>query len=140
MLTSPLRPDGDINRHINSHGDGVKVIALWVDDASKSYQETTKRGAESYFEPKTIEDENGSVVLSGIHTYGETVHVFVERSNYNGPFMPGFKTWDPHFKADPLDDFIVLIAAIACAPAPTAASAGTSIRSILGVIFAMTGR
>ena len=100
VLTSPLRPDGEINRHINSHGDGVKVIALWVDDAAKSYQETTKRGAESYFEPRTIEDENGSVILSGIHTYGETVHVFVERSKYNGPFMPGFKVWDPHFKAE----------------------------------------
>ncbi len=102
VLTSPLKPGGEINKHINSHGDGVKAIALWVDDATKSYRETTKRGAESYFEPKSLKDENGEVVLSGIHTYGETVHVFVERSNYNGPFMPGYRAWNPHFKAEPV--------------------------------------
>ncbi|MCF8713853.1 4-hydroxyphenylpyruvate dioxygenase [Joostella atrarenae] len=98
VLTSPLQEGGAINRHIEKHGDGVKVVALWVDDAKKSYEETTKRGAESYMEPKTIEDENGKVVLSGIHTYGETVHVFVERSAYNGAFMPGFKEWNPEYK------------------------------------------
>ncbi len=90
VLTSPLQPDGDINRHINAHGDGVKVVALWVDDATKSYEETIKRGAESYMEPITKEDGNGTVVLSGIHTYGETVHLFVERKNYNGVFLPGY--------------------------------------------------
>lgn len=99
MLTSPLQQDGDINRHINLHGDGVKVVALWVDDATKSWEETTKRGAQSYLQPKTIEDTNGKIVLSGIHTYGETVHVFVERKNYTGVFMPGFKKWEPEFKA-----------------------------------------
>lgn len=99
VLTSPLHKDGDINAHINKHGDGVKVVALWVDDATKSWKETTSRGAESYMEPYTIEDENGKVVLSGIHTYGETVHIFVERSAYKGAFMPGFKPWNPHFKA-----------------------------------------
>ncbi|MFZ4784461.1 MAG: 4-hydroxyphenylpyruvate dioxygenase [Flavobacteriales bacterium] len=99
VLTSPLHKDGDINAHINKHGDGVKVVALWVDDATKSWKETTSRGAESYMEPYTIEDENGKVVLSGIHTYGETVHVFVERSAYKGAFMPGYKPWNPHFKA-----------------------------------------
>ena len=99
VLTSPLQKGGDINRHINEHGDGVKVVALWVDDATKSYEETVKRGAESYMEPKKIEDENGEVVLSGIHTYGETVHIFVERKNYTGPFMPGFKKWVPEYKA-----------------------------------------
>ena len=93
VLTSPLDQDGPINEHINKHGDGVKVVALWVDDATKSYQETTSRGAESYMEPKTIEDEHGKVVLSGIHTYGETVHVFVERGDYKGVFMPGYKEW-----------------------------------------------
>src|SRR5690606_41985452 len=82
VLTSQLKEGGPINRHIDKHGDGVKVVALWVDDAKKSYRETIKRGARSYMEPKTLEDENGSVVLSGIHTYGETVHVFVERKNY----------------------------------------------------------
>jgi len=102
VLTSPLKPGGEINRHIDQHGDGVKTIALWVDDAAKSYEETVKRGAQSYFEPRTLKDENGEVVLSGIHTYGETVHVFVERANYTGPFMPGYRAWDPYYKAQPL--------------------------------------
>lgn len=98
VLTSPLNSGGDINRHIDAHGDGVKTVALWVDDATKNYKETTSRGAESYFEPKKEEDENGEVVFSGIHTYGETVHVFVERSNYKGIFLPGYKAWNPHYK------------------------------------------
>lgn len=102
VLTSPLKPGGEINRHIETHGDGVKVIALWVDDAAKSYEETTRRGAESYFKPKTLKDENGQVVLSGIHTYGETVHVFVERSDYKGVFMPGFRPWNPFYRPAPL--------------------------------------
>lgn len=101
VLTSPLQPGGDINAHINKHGDGVKVVALWVDDARKSYEETTSRGAESYVEPYTIEDTNGSVVISGIHTYGETVHLFVERKNYTGPFLPGYREYKPNFKAAP---------------------------------------
>ena len=91
VLTSPLAPGGEINRHIDKHGDGVKVIALWVDDARKSYEETTKRGAKSYLEPFEKEDENGKVVMSGIHTYGETVHIFVERKEYKGPFLPGYR-------------------------------------------------
>jgi len=98
VLTSPLQPGGPINEHINKHGDGVKVIALWVDDAAKSWLETTTRGAESCLEPKILEDANGKVVLSGICTYGETQHIFVERSAYNGPFLPGFKAWKPAFQ------------------------------------------
>ncbi|MEJ1221284.1 4-hydroxyphenylpyruvate dioxygenase [Sediminicola sp. 1XM1-17] len=98
VLTSPLKSGGDINRHIDAHGDGVKAIALWVDDAAKSYQETTKRGAESYMQPKTMEDDKGKVVVSGIHTYGETVHLFVERSDYKGVFMPGFRAWNPVYQ------------------------------------------
>ena len=98
VLTSPLGPGGPINKHINDHGDGVKVVALWVDDAKKSFEETVKRGAEPYMEPTTREDANGKVVLSGIHTYGETVHVFVERSAYDGPFLPGYKAWDKPVK------------------------------------------
>ncbi|UOQ52430.1 4-hydroxyphenylpyruvate dioxygenase [Hymenobacter cellulosivorans] len=90
VLTTSLLPDSDITRHVAQHGDGVKVMALWVDDARKSWEETTKRGARSAFEPLTIEDEFGSVTLSGIYTYGETVHTFVERTNYTGAFMPGF--------------------------------------------------
>lgn len=98
VLTSPLKSGGEINKHIDAHGDGVKAIGLWVDDASKSYLETTKRGAESYFEPKTLSDDTGEIVLSGIHTYGETVHIFVERGNYNGAFMPGYRKWDPFYQ------------------------------------------
>ncbi|MGY5845840.1 4-hydroxyphenylpyruvate dioxygenase [Salegentibacter sp. HM20] len=94
VLTSPLQPKGEINAHIDKHGDGVKVIALWVDDARKSYEETTKRGAKSYVEPYVMEDENGKAVISGIHTYGETVHLFVERSAYEGPFLPGYRVWN----------------------------------------------
>lgn len=97
VLTTPLGKGGAINEHLNLHGDGVKNVAFWVDDAEKSYQETTKRGAESAFEPYTIEDENGKVTLSGIKTYGDTVHVFVDRSAYEGPFMPGYKAWKSHY-------------------------------------------
>lgn len=94
VLTSPINQGGPISEHLDKHGDGVKNVALWVDDATKSFEETTKRGAEPAFEPYTIEDENGKVVLSGIKTYGETIHIFVERSEYNGVFMPGFKKWE----------------------------------------------
>ncbi|MFD1094400.1 4-hydroxyphenylpyruvate dioxygenase [Salegentibacter chungangensis] len=100
VLTSPLEPGGDINAHINKHGDGVKYVALWVDDARKSYKETTARGAESYVEPYVVEDEHGSAVISGIHTYGETVHLFIERKNYTGPFLPGYKTYAPKVKSE----------------------------------------
>jgi 4-hydroxyphenylpyruvate dioxygenase len=99
VLTSALQPDGPVNAHVNAHGDGVKVIALWVDDATKSWEETTTRGGVSCMKPETHVDENGSVVLSGIHTYGETLHVFVERKNYNGIFLPGYKAWNPSYQA-----------------------------------------
>lgn len=99
VLTSPLVKDGPINEHINKHGDGVKVIALWVDDATKSWEETTSRGGQSCLKPEVRKDKDGEVVLSGIHTYGETLHVFVERKNYNGVFMPGYKTWNPSYRA-----------------------------------------
>ena len=90
VLTTPMGPDGGISEHIKLHGDGVKVIALWVDDATKSFEETTKRGAKAYMQPTLEKDEFGEVVRSGIHTYGDTVHVFVERKNYNGIFLPGY--------------------------------------------------
>lgn len=93
VLTSPLKQDGPINAHINKHGDGVKVVALWVDDATKAWEETTSRGAESFMEPIKEEDQHGHIIKSGIHTYGETIHIFVERKNYHGAFMPGFKEW-----------------------------------------------
>ncbi len=93
ILTTPLRTDNEIADHIYKHGDGVKVLALKVEDATNAWEETTKRGGKSYLEPVTLKDDNGEVVLSGIHTYGETVHLFVERKNYTGVFMPGFKKW-----------------------------------------------
>ncbi len=97
MLTTPLRPDGPIADHIHRHGDGVKVLALRVDDATSAWKETTKRGGKSYLEPKTLEDENGRVVMSGIHTYGDTVHLFIERGDYKGVFMPGFRKWESKY-------------------------------------------
>lgn len=93
VLTTSLFPDTDISRHVAKHGDGVKVLALWVEDARSAYEETVKRGATPYMEPTVEKDEFGEVVRSGIHTYGDTVHVFVERKNYNGLFLPGFKEW-----------------------------------------------
>lgn len=100
VLTSPLNEGGEINAHINKHGDGVKFIALWVDDATKSYNETTSRGAESYQKPTTVEDEHGKAVISGIHTYGETIHLFIERNEYKGAFLPGYKAWNPRYKTE----------------------------------------
>lgn len=90
VLTTPFNPDSEISHHIRLHGDGVKVIALWVDDARSAFAETVKRGAKPYLEPTVLTDEFGEVVKSGIHTYGDTVHIFVERKNYKGVFMPGF--------------------------------------------------
>jgi len=98
VLTTPTRPDNPIADHIHKHGDGVKVIALKVKDATSAWKETTKRGGKSYLEPKTLKDKHGKVVMSGIHTYGEVVHVFVERDDYTGPFMPGFEKWESPFE------------------------------------------
>lgn len=91
LLTSPLTPNGAIAEHIKLHGDGVKVLALWVDDAEYSYNETVKRGAKPAQAPTVLSDEFGEVKTSSIYTYGETIHQFVERKNYKGAFMPGFK-------------------------------------------------
>lgn len=97
VLTTPLDEGGVINEHINKHGDGVKVIALWVEDATKAFEETTKRGAKPFMQPTKEEDKDGSVIRSGIHTYGDTVHIFVERKNYNGIFLPGYRKWESHY-------------------------------------------
>jgi 4-hydroxyphenylpyruvate dioxygenase len=97
VFTTPLTAESELNAHIVKHGDGVKVVALWVEDARQAYEETTKRGAKSYQEPKVSKDENGEVVTAGIYTYGETVHMFVERKNYNGIFLPGFEKWEPEY-------------------------------------------
>ncbi len=97
VLTTPLRTDNPMAEHIYKHGDGVKVIALKVDDATSAFEETTKRGGKAYMQPTSLKDDKGEVVLSGIHTYGETVHLFVERKNYNGIFMPGFREWESNY-------------------------------------------
>ena len=97
VLTTPLPGNNDIADHIKKHGDGVKVIALWVNDAKSAWEETTKRGAKSYFEPTVEKDEFGEVVRAGIHTYGDTVHIFVERKNYKGLFLPGFEKWESNY-------------------------------------------
>jgi len=94
VLTTPLQKGNEIADHINKHGDGVKILALKVDDAKNAWKETTKRGGRSYMEPLTLKDEFGKVVMSGIHTYGETVHLFIERKNYRGAFMPGYRKWE----------------------------------------------
>jgi 4-hydroxyphenylpyruvate dioxygenase len=93
VLTSPLKSGTEIGKHIEAHGDGVKVVALWVPNATNAYNEAIKRGAKHYMAPVTEEDEHGKVVRSGIYTYGETVHIFVERSEYSGVFLPGFRAW-----------------------------------------------
>tara|TARA_R110002095_G_scaffold138974_1_gene120812 strand:+ start:1119 stop:2276 length:1158 start_codon:yes stop_codon:yes gene_type:complete len=102
VLTTPLSSKSPINEHIVKHGDGVKVIALWVEDARKAYQETTNRGAKSYMEPIVEKDEHGEVVRAGIYTYGETVHMFVERKNYKGAFLPGFEAWKSDYNPEPI--------------------------------------
>ena len=102
VITSSMVKDSDINRHLNEHGDGVKFVALWVPDATKAFEETTKRGAKPYQEPKVIEDAYGKVVTSGIYTYGETVHMFVERNEYDGPFLPGYVARSPKYQPGPV--------------------------------------
>jgi 4-hydroxyphenylpyruvate dioxygenase len=94
VLTSPLKSGTIIGKHIDKHGDGVKIVALWVDDATYAYNAAMERGAISYMEPLTEESKDGKVVRAGIYTYGETVHMFVERKDYNGVFLPGYKKWE----------------------------------------------
>jgi 4-hydroxyphenylpyruvate dioxygenase len=91
VLTASLTPDTEIARHVAEHGDGVKVLALWVDDAAQAYETALARGAESAFPPKTLRDNDGEIVLAAIKTYGETIHTLVERKNYKGAFMPGYE-------------------------------------------------
>lgn len=102
VLTSPLNSKQEINKHIVKHGDGVKVVALWVEDARSAYEETTKRGAKSFLEPTVEKDENGEIVKAGIYTYGETVHMFIERKNFNGTFLPGYVKWDSNYNPEPV--------------------------------------
>jgi len=102
VLTTALNSDSPIGEHVKKHGDGVKVVALWVEDARKSFEETTKRGAKVFQEPTVEKDEFGEVVRAGIYTYGETVHMFVERKNYKGTFLPGFVDWKSDYNPTPI--------------------------------------
>ncbi len=101
VLTTPLHSNSPIADHIKKHGDAVKVIALWVDDAEAAFRETTARGAKAFMEPTIEKDEFGEVVRSGIHTYGDTVHIFVERNNYQGLFLPGYEAWLSEYNPAP---------------------------------------
>lgn len=101
VLTTPLNSSSPINDHLRKHGDGVKVIALWVDDATRSFEETTRRGAKPFMKPTVEKDEFGEVIRSGIYTYGETVHIFVERKNYKGVFLPGYREWKSDYNPAP---------------------------------------
>jgi 4-hydroxyphenylpyruvate dioxygenase len=102
VLTTALKSGSPIGEHVKKHGDGVKVIALWVEDARKAFEETTRRGAKPFMEPTVEKDEHGEAVRSGIYTYGETVHMFVERKNYKGIFLPGFKEWKSDYNPTPV--------------------------------------
>jgi 4-hydroxyphenylpyruvate dioxygenase len=102
VFTTALTSDSPIGDHVKKHGDGVKVTALWVEDARKSFEETTKRGAKVFMEPLVEKDEHGETVRAGIYTYGETVHMFVERKNYKGPFLPGFVEWKSDYNPTPV--------------------------------------
>jgi 4-hydroxyphenylpyruvate dioxygenase len=102
VLTTALRSDTDISRHVDRHGDGVRSIALWVDDAREAWLATTARGAKSVQEPTIIEDENGRCVTSAIAAYGDTIHSFVERKDYRGAFLPGYKAMGEDHLARPV--------------------------------------
>ncbi len=102
VLTTALNSNSPIGEHVKKHGDGVKVVALWVEDARSAYEETTKRGAVSFQEPTVLKDENGEVVQSGIYAYGETIFMFTERKNYNGIFLPGYQKWESDYNPEPV--------------------------------------
>lgn len=102
VLTTALNSNSPIGEHVKKHGDGVKVVALWVEDAVAAYKETTKRGAVSYMEPTVTSDENGEVIQAGIFAYGETVFMFTERRNYNGLFLPGYVKWESDYNPAPV--------------------------------------
>ncbi len=93
IFTSALKPDSPIAQHVHRHGDGVKDIALWVDDAARAFDETVRRGAQPVRQSEVLQDEQGEVQIASIATYGDTIHTFVQNSDYPGFFMPGFRPW-----------------------------------------------
>jgi len=102
VLTTALDPNSPISDHVKLHGDGVKVLALEVDDAENSFIETTGRGGKPAFPPQILEDEYGKVKIASIHTYGETIHTFVERMDYDGPFLPGYQKKQSLYRPVPI--------------------------------------
>ncbi|SDZ95539.1 4-hydroxyphenylpyruvate dioxygenase [Arachidicoccus rhizosphaerae] len=102
VLTTALHSDSEIAEHVKKHGDGVKILALWVDDARSAFEQTIKRGAKPYLPPEKLTDKEGEVWRSGIYTYGETVHMFIERKNYQGAFLPGYVKWSPAYRPEPV--------------------------------------
>ncbi|MEO1050801.1 MAG: 4-hydroxyphenylpyruvate dioxygenase [Bacteroidota bacterium] len=102
VLTSAMHPDSPISEHVKRHGDGVKVLALWVDDAERSFNETTSRGAVAVAPHQTLEDEFGTVKVASIKTYGETIHTFVERKDYKGVFLPGYTEKESGIEVKPI--------------------------------------
>ncbi len=102
VLTTPLSPDHPIAAHIQRHGDGIRDIALWVDDAREAFQVAVERGARAAQEPTVLRDDEGEAVVAGIHTYGDTIHSLVERRNYRGLFLPGFQAVTSRFNPAPI--------------------------------------
>ena len=102
VLTTPMGPEGEVADHVRLHGDGVRDMAFWVDDARDAYAKAIERGAVSVQAPTVLSDDHGSVVIAGIRTYGDTIHSIVERTNYRGPFLPGFRAADNPFHAEPV--------------------------------------
>lgn len=98
ILTSPLKAESELNTHLRLHGDGVKDVAFWVDDARAAWDYTTGKGAVSVLDPTELSDENGTVVMAAIKTYGDTIHSFIERTNYHGPFLPGYTAYQSNLK------------------------------------------
>ncbi len=101
VLTSGLGPDSPIARHHLEHGDGVRDLALWVDDCGEAYRYATGHGAAPVSEPQVLEDKHGKIVIAAIRTYGDTIHSLVERRDYRGAFMPGFVPVNPRYQPPP---------------------------------------
>ena len=100
VLTGALGPDSDVARHVLAHGSGVRDVALRVPDAEEAWRVATARGARSVAEPTVSEDEHGKVVRAAIAAYGDTIHSLIQRDDYSGPFLPGFRAQPQHAAPD----------------------------------------
>jgi 4-hydroxyphenylpyruvate dioxygenase len=102
ILTTGLAPDHPVQEHVTRHGDGVRDIALWVDDARDAFRKAVERGAQPAYQPESLRDEHGEVIVAGIRTYGDTIHSLVERRGYDGLFMPGFRAVESPYNPEPV--------------------------------------